>query len=53
MAGEDLLQEAYLRFLQDPPREMSGAQLKHWFRTVLKNLHIDRVRSRPGLEVTR
>jgi DNA-directed RNA polymerase specialized sigma24 family protein len=40
-AGEDLLQEAYLRYLAHPPRATTPGQLKHWFRTTLRNLRMD------------
>ena len=37
--GEDLLQDAYLAFLEHRPRSRSEVKLKHWFRTVLLNMH--------------
>jgi DNA-directed RNA polymerase specialized sigma24 family protein len=42
--GEDLLQDAYVRFLEKPPRAKTPAKLKRWFRTVIRNLHFDRHR---------
>lgn len=46
-AGEDLLQEAYVRYLTHPPRASTPAQLKHWFRTTMRNLRMDTFRRRP------
>ena len=40
--GEDLLQDAYLAFLEHRPRARSEVKLKHWFRTVLLNMHLKR-----------
>lgn len=44
--GEDMLQDAYVRFLERPPRSKSPLKVKHWFRTVLLRMHIDRERAR-------
>ena len=41
--GEDLLQDAYVRFLEKPPRSRSAIKVKHWFRTVLLRMHLKRV----------
>ncbi len=40
--GEDLLQDVYLVFLEHRPRARSEVKLRHWFRTVLLNLHLKR-----------
>lgn len=47
VTGEDLLQDAYVRFLERPPRARSAVKIKHWLRTVMLNMHIDRRSSGP------
>lgn len=46
-AGEDLLQETYLRFLLRKPRFTSMTAMKRWFRTTMRNLRMDDFRARP------
>jgi len=43
-ACEDLLQEAYLRYLESDPKFTTITALKHWFRTTMRNLQVDSFR---------
>jgi DNA-directed RNA polymerase specialized sigma24 family protein len=40
-AGRDLLQEAYMCFVTHPPELRTATELKHWFRTTLRNLRAE------------
>jgi len=43
--AEDFLQDVYVEFLESPPRARSPKRIKHWFRTVLRNRHVARLRA--------
>jgi DNA-directed RNA polymerase specialized sigma24 family protein len=45
--AEDLLQNAYLRFVTHPPEATTANEVKRWFRTVLQNIRKDMFRARP------
>src|SRR5260370_39941234 len=44
--AEDLGQDVLLRCLERPPEFLDQKTLHHWLRSVMRNLHIDRVRRR-------
>lgn len=44
--ADDLLQETYLRLVEKAPDFRGEQQLKRWLRTVMRNLHVDRLRAR-------
>jgi DNA-directed RNA polymerase specialized sigma24 family protein len=43
-AGEDLLQDTLIRWLETPPRAKSALKLKHWLGTVMRGTFVDRLR---------
>lgn len=43
-AGEDLLQDTYLKYLESEPEFTTAKALKRWFRTTMRNLKVDRFR---------
>jgi DNA-directed RNA polymerase specialized sigma24 family protein len=45
-SGTDLLQEAYLRFVIQSPKVRTKIELKHWFRTTLRNLRVAALKGR-------
>lgn len=44
--AEDLVQQVYVKWWEVPPCGQTALELKHWFRTVLRNLFVDRERKR-------
>jgi DNA-directed RNA polymerase specialized sigma24 family protein len=44
--AEDLVQDAYLKFVAKPPAPRGPAQLRNWLRTVLRRRWIDLYRLR-------
>ena len=44
VAGEDLVQDTYLRFLTKPPQPQTPVALHRWMRTVMSRLHTDAYR---------
>jgi DNA-directed RNA polymerase specialized sigma24 family protein len=50
--AEDLVQDVLVRWLESPPRAREGVKLKHWLRTVMRYMAIDRWKDSPHDENT-
>lgn len=48
--AEDLVQDVFLAFVTKPPHPKTATELKHWCRTVLRNLNARRFRDMHGAE---
>lgn len=51
-AAEDIVQEAYLRYCEKPPRGSGPAQVRSWLNKVIRNLVIDHFRRQNAIELT-
>jgi len=49
--AEDIVQEAYLRYCEKPPRGRGAAQVRSWMNTVIENLATDHYRQANRLEL--